>query len=52
VYACETCGEQVVLLRRGSDAPPRHCSEKMVLRRVPSPSQGEGQAPSKDPRLN
>jgi hypothetical protein len=37
VYACETCGEQLVLLRRGTDAPPRHCSEKMVLRRVDVP---------------
>jgi len=39
VYACETCGEQLVLLRRGTDAPPRHCSEKMVLRRVQSKNQ-------------
>ncbi len=37
VFACETCGEQLVLLRKGTDAPPRHCSEKMVLRRVPVP---------------
>ena len=37
VYACETCGEQVVLLRRGTDAPPRHCSETMVLRQVDVP---------------
>jgi hypothetical protein len=37
VYACETCGEQLVLLRRGTDAPPRHCSEKMVLRQVDVP---------------
>jgi hypothetical protein len=37
VYACETCGEQLVLLRRGTDAPPRHCSEKMVLRQVDTP---------------
>lgn len=39
VYACETCGEQLVLLRRGTDAPPRHCSETMVLRRVQSKNQ-------------
>ena len=38
VFACETCGEQLVLLRKGTDAPPRHCAEKMVLRRVPTPS--------------
>jgi hypothetical protein len=37
VYACQTCGEQLVLLRRGTDAPPRHCSEKMVLRQVDVP---------------
>ena len=35
VFACETCGEQLVLLRKGTDAPPRHCAEKMVLRRIP-----------------
>ncbi|HYY79385.1 MAG TPA: hypothetical protein VFD04_09410 [Actinomycetes bacterium] len=46
VFACETCGEQLVLLRKGTDAPPRHCAEQMVLRRVPAPSRGE------DPRLN
>src|SRR5918996_5356325 len=34
VFACETCGEQLVLLRKGTDAPPRHCGEKMVLRRI------------------
>jgi hypothetical protein len=38
VFACETCGEQLVLLRKGTDAPPRHCADKMVLRRVPTPS--------------
>jgi hypothetical protein len=38
VFACETCGEQLVLLRKGTDAPPRHCAEKMVLRRIPTPS--------------
>jgi hypothetical protein len=37
VYACETCGEQLVLLRKGTDAPPRHCADPMVLRRVPTP---------------
>lgn len=48
VYACEVCGEQLVLLRRGTDQPPRHCSEKMVLRRVPSSARREGP----NPRLN
>ena len=37
VFACETCGEQLILLRKGTDAPPRHCSDPMVLRRVPAP---------------
>ena len=37
VFACETCENQLVLLRKGTDAPPRH-AEKMVLRRVPTPS--------------
>ncbi len=45
VFACETCGEQLVLLRKGTDAPPRHCAEKMVLRRIPTPS-------GTDPGLN
>jgi hypothetical protein len=38
VFACETCGEQLVLLRKGTDVPPRHCAEQMVLRRIPTPS--------------
>jgi hypothetical protein len=46
VFACETCGEQLVLLRKGTDAPPRHCAEKMVLRRIPTPSTDP------DPRFN
>ena len=37
VFACETCGEQLILLRKGTDAPPRHCADPMVLRRVPAP---------------
>ena len=40
VFACEVCGEQLVLLRKGTDAPPRHCAEKMVLRRIPTPDRG------------
>jgi hypothetical protein len=39
-------GEQLVLLRRGTDVPPRHCAEKMVLRRIPAPSTDP------DPRVN
>ena len=46
VFACETCGEQLVLLRKGTDVPPRHCAEKMVLRRIPTPSSNP------DPRVN
>jgi hypothetical protein len=38
VFACETCGEQLILLRKGTDAPPRHCAEAMVLRQVPAPA--------------
>jgi hypothetical protein len=41
VFACETCGEQLVLLRKGTDVPPRHCAEKMVLRRIPTPRTGQ-----------
>jgi len=40
VFACETCGEQLILLRKGTDAPPRHCADPMVLRRVPTPGPG------------
>jgi hypothetical protein len=65
VFACETCGEQLVLLRKGTDVPPRHCAEAMVLRRIPAPGIGgrpEGPgagelpapspSPNPDPRLN
>ena len=34
VYACQTCGTQLVLLRRGSDRAPRHCGEAMELVRT------------------
>ena len=37
VFACKVCGEQLILLRKGTDVPPRHCAEAMVLRRVPAP---------------
>jgi hypothetical protein len=30
VYSCRECGTQLVLLRRGSDKPPRHCGEAMA----------------------
>lgn len=29
VYGCAGCGTQLVLLRKGSDKPPRHCGEAM-----------------------
>lgn len=31
VYSCKECGTQLVLLRRGSDKPPRHCGEAMAF---------------------
>jgi hypothetical protein len=31
-YWCETCGAEVLLLRKGTDSPPRHCGESMVRR--------------------
>jgi hypothetical protein len=34
VYACKACGTQLVLLRRGSDKPPRHCGEAMEFKIV------------------
>ena len=37
VFACEVCGEQLVLLRKGTDVAPCYCAEKMILRRVPAP---------------
>jgi hypothetical protein len=54
VFACETCGEQLVLLRKGTDLPPRHCAEKMVLRRIPAGGSGDprdatGGLPSRGP---
>jgi hypothetical protein len=30
VYSCKECGTQLVLLRKGSDKPPRHCGEAMT----------------------
>lgn len=31
-FWCETCGTEFLLLRKGSDAPPRHCGEPMKRR--------------------
>ena len=35
VYTCAGCGTQVVLLRKGTDRPPRHCGEAMRFDVVP-----------------
>src|SRR2546425_11206971 len=32
LYWCENCGLEVLLLRAGSEAPPRHCGESMTKR--------------------
>ena len=32
LYWCETCGTEVLLLRAGSEAAPRHCGEPMTRR--------------------
>lgn len=32
VFRCGTCGTELLLLRRGSEAPPRHCGEAMTVR--------------------
>jgi hypothetical protein len=39
VYSCQECGTQLVLLRRGSDKPPRHCGEAMAYAVVPDPGE-------------
>ncbi|MGH2795724.1 MAG: hypothetical protein ACRDKG_15635 [Actinomycetota bacterium] len=32
LYWCETCGLEVLVLRRGTENPPRHCGESMIKR--------------------
>lgn len=32
LFWCENCGTEVLLLRAGSEAPPRHCGEPMIRR--------------------
>jgi hypothetical protein len=32
LYWCETCGFEVLVLRRGTENPPRHCGESMAKR--------------------
>lgn len=32
LYWCENCGTELLLLRKGSEAPPRHCGEPMIRR--------------------
>lgn len=29
LYWCEHCGSELLLVVRGTDAPPRHCGERM-----------------------
>lgn len=31
-YWCDTCGTEVLLLRKGSESAPRHCGEAMIRR--------------------
>lgn len=31
-FWCETCGAELLLVRQGTDAPPKHCGEPMVRR--------------------
>jgi predicted RNA-binding Zn-ribbon protein involved in translation (DUF1610 family) len=31
-YYCEECGTELLLLRKGSESPPRHCGEPMIRR--------------------
>jgi hypothetical protein len=32
VFWCENCGTELLLVRRGSEAAPRHCGESMNTR--------------------
>ena len=32
LYWCDTCGMEMLLLRAGSEAPPKHCGEPMTRR--------------------
>ena len=32
LFWCETCGTEVLLLRAGTENPPRHCGEPMTRR--------------------
>ncbi|MCA1830250.1 MAG: hypothetical protein LC663_01855 [Actinobacteria bacterium] len=31
-FRCENCGTELLVLRRGSETPPRHCGEPMIKR--------------------
>lgn len=31
-FWCETCGTELLLVRKGTEAPPRHCGEPMTKR--------------------
>lgn len=32
IFWCQACGTELLLLRKGSEKPPRHCGEAMVER--------------------
>ena len=31
-FWCENCGTELLLLKKGTEAPPKHCGEKMISR--------------------
>ncbi len=31
-YWCQECGTELLLIRKGSESPPRHCAEPMTKR--------------------
>lgn len=37
VFWCDTCGTEVLLLRTGTEQPPRHCGEPMTKREEVTP---------------
>jgi DNA-directed RNA polymerase subunit RPC12/RpoP len=41
-YWCAGCGAEVLLLVRGTDAPPRHCGERMRERIETRPERRDG----------
>jgi hypothetical protein len=41
-FWCENCGTELLMLRKGSETPPRHCGEPMIRRE--EVARGEGRA--------